>query len=205
VQKEASGRVPVVPLAVLLIAMTMALAVERWETTRLPPPPRRFQVSAWVPYWDRARVRASFAAHAADLNEANFFWYEVQPDGSLHIIDYKTGNMPHETDWTQLRDYALLLSRQSRYPVRRLSYHYLSTGVTESADIGEDDLRRVQWELLATAGEVLREKRFRPRPGPWCGGCDFIPICPKGAALEPRADAEGQLELWRDFWAELGD
>ncbi len=128
-----------------------------------------------------------------------------QPDSSLHIIDYKTGNVPHETDWTQLREYALLLSRQSRYPVRRLSYHYLSTGVTESADIGEDDLRRVQWELLATAGEVIREKRFRPRPGPWCGGCDFIPICPKGAALEPRADAEGQLELWRDFWAEVTD
>jgi spore germination protein len=86
VQKEASDRIPVVPLAVLLIAMTVALAVERWETTRLPPPPRRFQVSAWVPYWDRARVRASFAAHAADLNEANFFWYEVQPDGSLRAF-----------------------------------------------------------------------------------------------------------------------
>jgi len=84
--QETHGRLPVVPLIALLTVMILVLAVGRRETTRLPPPPRRFQVSAWVPYWDRARVRASFAAHAADLDEANFFWYEVQPDGSLRAF-----------------------------------------------------------------------------------------------------------------------
>jgi spore germination protein YaaH len=84
--KEANGRVPWVPLTALLILLILALGVERWETAHLSPLPRRFQVSAWVPYWDRARVRASFAAHAAHLNEANFFWYEVQPDGSLRAF-----------------------------------------------------------------------------------------------------------------------
>lgn len=86
VQKDTSGHVPLAPLAALLMAIILVLAAERWEVTRLPLPPRRFQVSAWVPYWDRARVRDSFTTHAAELNEVNFFWYEVQPDGSLRAF-----------------------------------------------------------------------------------------------------------------------
>lgn len=86
-QKSPPGRVPVVPLAALLGMTILALVVGRWEAARSPAlPPRRFQVSAWVPYWDRARVRVSLAAHAAGLNEVNFFWYEVQPGGSLRAF-----------------------------------------------------------------------------------------------------------------------
>jgi spore germination protein YaaH len=82
--KDASARFPWGPLAALLVAMVLALAVARWETTRPPAPlPSRFQVSAWVPYWDQVRVRAALTAHAADLDEVNFYWYEVQADGTL--------------------------------------------------------------------------------------------------------------------------
>ena len=86
--KDTNGHVPLVPLAALLLAMILALAVARQEAARVlsPLPPRQFQVSAWVPYWDRARVRAAFTAHVAELNEVNFFWYEVQPDGSLRAF-----------------------------------------------------------------------------------------------------------------------
>ena len=84
--QDVDKRVPYGPVALLLAAMLLTLAVGRRETAPVlpvPPAPRRFQVSAWVPYWDRARVHASFAAHVADLDEVNFFWYEVQPDGTL--------------------------------------------------------------------------------------------------------------------------
>jgi len=90
--QDINKRVPYGPVVLLLAAMLLILAVGRRETAPAPPvlptppappAPRRFQVSAWVPYWDRARVRASFAAHVADLDEVNFFWYEVQPDGAL--------------------------------------------------------------------------------------------------------------------------
>jgi spore germination protein YaaH len=84
--RRTGDRLPAVPLIALLMATILALAVERWETTRLPPAPRHFQVSAWVPYWDGARVRTAFAAHVANLDEVNFFWYEVQPDGSLRAF-----------------------------------------------------------------------------------------------------------------------
>ena len=123
-------------------------------------------------------------------------------DGSLHVIDYKTGKVPQEHDWTQLNLYALALSRRSPYPVRRVSYLYLDAGLLESADIGERELENAEWELLAVARRVLREKRFRPRVGPWCRGCDFTPICPKAGSAEAVPELNGQLELWRDFWAE---
>ena len=82
---ETSRHVPWAPLAVLIGMTILSLVVARWEVGQLARrlALRRFQVSAWVPYWDRDRVRASFAAHAADLDEVNFFWYEVRPDGNL--------------------------------------------------------------------------------------------------------------------------
>ena len=66
----------------------LALIVARYEITRSSPasPPRRFQVSTWIPYWDRANVHAAFAAQAANIDEANFFWYEVLSDGSLRAF-----------------------------------------------------------------------------------------------------------------------
>ena len=87
-EKEASGRVPLIPLAALLLVVILALVVERQEVALVFSPlhPRQLQVSAWMPYWDRARVRAAFTAHAADLNQVNFFWYEVQSDGSLRAF-----------------------------------------------------------------------------------------------------------------------
>lgn len=83
--KKVSGRAFWPSLAALLIAISLALAVVRHEAPPEPSPtlPRRLQVSAWMPYWDRARVRASFTTYAANLDEVNFFWYKVQPTGSL--------------------------------------------------------------------------------------------------------------------------
>ena len=122
-----------------------------------------------------------------------------EPDGSLHIIDYKTGNMPSEIDWTQLELHALILSRRFAWPVRRLSYLYLGPSVLESAGMSEDRLTGARWELLGVARKVRRERRYLPNLGPWCAGCDFRPICPGGTEVQPLVATEGQLELWDDF------
>ena len=121
------------------------------------------------------------------------------PDGSLHIIDYKTGNVPPQTDWTQLELHALAVSRCSGRPVRRLSYLYLRPSVLESIDISAARLEEVRWELLVVARKLRRERLYRPDPGPRCGNCDFRSICPGGADIEPINGTEGQLELWDDF------
>jgi putative RecB family exonuclease len=123
-----------------------------------------------------------------------------EEDGSLHIIDYKTGNMPELRDWTQLRMYALALSRRSPYPVRRLSYYYLGAGTVQSTRCGDGELDKARWELLTLAGRLLRERQYRSRPGIWCRDCDFKVICPRGDRSEEPSGADGQMDLWCDVW-----
>lgn len=122
-----------------------------------------------------------------------------EPDGSLHIIDYKTGNMPHEIDWTQLELETLIASRHLPWPVSKISYLYLNPSLMQSAEMSEKDLRRIHWDTLNIARKIHHERQFRPMPGPWCGTCDFISICPNKSEAQPLAQAAGQLELWDDL------
>lgn len=122
-----------------------------------------------------------------------------EPDGSLHIIDYKTGSMPQEMDWTQLELHALITSKRLPRPVSRVSYLYLGPSLMQSATVSTEELRQVHWGVLNTARKVRRERKFRPAPGLWCGNCNFISICPSKTEAEPLAMASGQLELWDDL------
>lgn len=127
-----------------------------------------------------------------------------EPDGSLHIIDYKTGSMPQEQDWTQLELYALITSKRFPWPVSKVSYFYLEPSLMQSAKVLVEKLERVHWDVLNIARRIHSEKKFRPRPGLWCGNCDFISICPRKTEAEPLAVAGGQLELWDDFTDDWG-
>ena len=121
-----------------------------------------------------------------------------QPDGSLHIIDYKTGILPENIDWTQLELHALTLSRGGHDPVSNVSYLYLLAGTVCTRQLDREALGETAWELLRIAGEIRREKDYHPRPGSACGGCDFAVICPakdKGYVKMGEVD----LPLWRDF------
>jgi putative RecB family exonuclease len=46
---------------------------------------------------------------------------DKQPDGTLHIIDYKTGNLSGKIDWEQLELHALILSKRQPWPVNKIS------------------------------------------------------------------------------------
>ena len=121
-----------------------------------------------------------------------------QLDGSLHIIDYKTGILPESIDWSQLDLHALILSRGTSYPVSRVSYFYLLSGTTETKELNAKVLQETTWELFRVAKQIRKEKRYPPCPGPACGGCDFAVICP--ARQEDYVKmGETELPLWRDF------
>ena len=123
---------------------------------------------------------------------------DKQPDGSLHIIDYKTGNKAGEIDWEQLELHALILSKRLTWPVSKISYLYLGNSTMKSTAISVDDLRQVHWRVLTTANKIRQEKEFHPSPSPWCGNCDFISICPGKPESDPVATASDQLEFWDD-------
>ena len=121
-----------------------------------------------------------------------------QLDGSLHIIDYKTGTLPESIDWSQLDLHALVLSRSTSHPVRRVSYFYLLSGTTESKELDARALQETTWELFRVAREILKEKRYPSCPGPGCARCDFAVICPAKQGDYVKM-GETELPLWRDF------
>jgi len=123
---------------------------------------------------------------------------DKEPDGTLHIIDYKTGNMAGETDWEQLELHALILSKRLTWPVNKISYLYLGNAIMKSTAISGDNLRQVHWHVLTTANTIRQEKQFRPNPSLWCGNCDFISICPGKSEAESLATSSDQPGLWDD-------
>lgn len=124
---------------------------------------------------------------------------DKQTDGSLHIIDYKTGNTIGEIDWEQVELHALILSKRLAWQVSKISYLYLANSAMQSAPISNDYLNQVHWRTLATANKILREKQFPPNRSPWCRNCDFISICPGKSKAEPSVTALDQLEFWDDL------
>ena len=120
---------------------------------------------------------------------------DKEPDGSLHLIDYKTGSAARQIDWEQLELHVLILSKHLPWPINKISYLYLGNSLMQSVTISADDLRQVHWRILSMAGKIQREKQFHPRPGPWCGMCDFTCICPRKSGAEPIATASDQLEF----------
>ena len=112
--------------------------------------------------------------------------------------DLKTGNTAGEADWEQLELHALILSKRLPWPVSKISYLYLGNSTMKSTAISGDDLRQVHWRILTTANTIRQEKQFRPNPGPWCGNCDFISICPGKSEAELLATASDQPGLWDD-------
>ncbi|MDP7240257.1 MAG: PD-(D/E)XK nuclease family protein [Dehalococcoidia bacterium] len=128
-----------------------------------------------------------------------------EADGGLHLVDYKTGNKPPETDWTQLYLQALVLSCRQLAPVSRASFLYLGPSTMETTTVSQDVLDGAMWELLNTAHKILQERKYRATPGTWCGYCDFTPICTARGGEDPASSTpEGQLKLW-DYTLEDAD
>jgi RecB family exonuclease len=132
--------------------------------------------------------------------------------GELVVVDYKTGRHVLTVDDARtslpLALYALAAERVMRRPCRRVELHHLPTGRvltwTHTAESLARQLRRAEdiaaecaaadeWfrgvagdEPSAQAGpEPLADRidaKFPPRPGSWCGWCDYRARCPEGSA-----------------------
>jgi DNA helicase-2/ATP-dependent DNA helicase PcrA len=110
------------------------------------------------------------------------------PDGTVEVVDYKSGDVRDPTtaarrsrESLQLAIYALGWEAEHGSPPDRLSLHFL-----ESGEIGESlptparlDKARAQ---IAAAAAGIRAGDFTANPGPMrCGGCPFRTICPDAA------------------------
>ena len=117
---------------------------------------------------------------------------DINEDGGLVVIDYKTGRAPSEHyESTKLKGvhiYALLcMEAFGRLPVEVRLLH-LREPMTITAVPSEQSLRgqRQQTNAVWTAIERACDKEdFRPRPSPLCKFCNFQEYCPTFGGAPP--------------------
>ncbi len=106
-------------------------------------------------------------------------------DGSIHVIDYKTGNMLGEADSFQLFVYVLILSRTLSYPVSKASYLYLANNKWYHFPITADDIENARDKVLEIATQIKQEQTYPEATSKLCQFCDFLEICDKGKECQP--------------------
>ena len=140
---------------------------------------------------------------------------DVAGDGSVRVVDYKTGRSPavgfEARALFQMRFYALVLWRTRGVVPRRLQLIYLGDGQVVSYEPDEDDLRATQrlvqalWEAIRVARET---GEFVARKGWACGWCSFRPLCPEWGGTPPplplRSDDPATLDLTPEAAPRLG-
>jgi len=122
---------------------------------------------------------------------------DVAADGSIRIIDYKSGKSPAPqysgSATFQMRFYALVVERlrERRPALARLLY--LRDGVHVDLRPSDEDMAAIEhevrelWREITSAAEA---GEFRPRRSKLCGWCSFQAICPEFGGVVPPLDPD---------------
>jgi putative RecB family exonuclease len=117
---------------------------------------------------------------------------DVAPDGSIRVVDYKTGKSPAQQYGAQakfqMRFYALLVERLRGRRASVLQLLYLRDGVSVVLHPTEDDLERIEHEVRALWAEIVeaaRSSTWRTRRSTLCGWCSFQALCPEFGGAPP--------------------
>ena len=110
---------------------------------------------------------------------------DIAPDGSIRVVDYKTGNSPgigfESKALFQMRFYALVIWRTRGVVPKLLQLIYLGDGQVVSYRPDEDDLRateRLVEALWRAIEDARRSGEWLPSPGAFCKWCSFQEHCP---------------------------
>lgn len=102
------------------------------------------------------------------------------PDGSVEIIDYKTGQSKEKLEpdnKRQLLIYQLAAAQHLKEKVGKLTYYYVEDGKKLSFLGRTEDLEEIKEKIIATI-EKIKQSEFTPTPSPHlCKFCDFNKIC----------------------------
>ena len=101
-------------------------------------------------------------------------------DGTLRIIDYKTGkSVPDPRTDRQLQSYALHVFSEHRADTVELCIEGLRTGATLTAPFPASQAGEVRGHLLARIAEIEGTSSWPARPSMLCDWCAFNVICPE--------------------------
>lgn len=114
---------------------------------------------------------------------------DVAPDGSLIVVDYKTGRAPSERfergSMGGVQTYALLCESLLGRAPAEVRLLYLRQPIAISAVATEQSIRGQRKRALAVWTAIERAcgtEDFRPHVGPLCDYCGFKSSCPAFAA-----------------------
>jgi putative RecB family exonuclease len=117
---------------------------------------------------------------------------DVNRDGDLRVVDYKTGSTPREAFEAkalfQMKFYALVLWRTRGVVPRQLRLIYLADTDTLSyaPDAGElVGFERTLKAIWAAIERATLTRDFRPSPSGLCAWCDHQAICPAFGGTPP--------------------
>ena len=123
------------------------------------------------------------------------------PDGSLRVVDYKTGKSPRHgyegTALFQMRFYGLVIWRTRRIVPRMLQLVYLGDGTIVRHEPREAELDAVETRIRATWEQIRTTAvsgDWQPRTSALCGWCAHQSRCPAFGGLPPRVP-DGAVEL----------
>lgn len=102
------------------------------------------------------------------------------PDGSIAIVDYKTGSPRDQEDADkslQLSIYALATEQDRQQLPSRLAFYNLETNSTSDTHRTPEELTAVRQKIAAVAAAIAAGN-FDPKPGLHCNSCGFREVCP---------------------------
>lgn len=100
-------------------------------------------------------------------------------DGTLEVVDYKTGKSKEKLEFKDKRQlilYQLFLEEFLGIKVSALSYYYLESGEKFSFTAKEKDITKLRTDIMAEIA-AIKKRDFTPTPSPMCKFCDFNSIC----------------------------
>lgn len=107
---------------------------------------------------------------------------DKEQEGTLHVIDYKTGPGERNSDPQALFMYALIIEAfKPRQAVSKVSYLCLGDGSQLTWEFTPEAALKTRMGLVESAYRITAEREFPTTPGPFCSLCDFRPICPARA------------------------
>lgn len=98
-------------------------------------------------------------------------------DGSLKIIDFKTGKKEDENQF-QLKFYKLLAETKFEKPVKKASFFFLKTGNIKDFDM-DQDVQIIKEEVLNKIQKIAKTQDFATRRSALCKFCLFRDFCPE--------------------------
>ena len=97
-------------------------------------------------------------------------------DGSLRIIDFKTGK--ENGSFFQLEFYKILTEMNFSDKVSQVSFYYLDSGKVKNFDADKIDSSEIKNRILEKIDVVNKTEKFFPTQTRLCDHCDFQEICP---------------------------